>query len=209
MPNFILICRVSRKTGNTFVFKISRLPMDLKISSWTFFNSPFHVDFKNIPDFIIWLKVDQDIVKILQGTLLKSWHFWFSTGLSTWVLWITHQHSWLSWELMSTHEHSWVLMSSHEHSWAFRSTSELSWPLISTQEHSWVWCHGNRSVHECYRCHVIMPMNVHEYPWVLIAALGWSWVAMSRVLIAAFEYSWVFMNANECSCVLLISHECF
>ena len=127
---------------------------------------------------------------------------------------------------MSTHKHSWVLMSSHENSWAFRSTPELLWALSSTHEHSWVWCHGNRSAHECYRRYVSMLMNAHECPWVLIAALGWSWAAMSRVLIVACEYSWawlqsarrthelswchgtivIVMNANECSCVLMIAH---
>ena len=130
---------------------------------------------------------------------------------------------------MSTHKHSWVLMSSHENSWAFRSTPELLWALSSTHEHSWVWCHGNRSAHECYRRYVSMLMNAHECPWVLIAALGWSWAAMSRVLIVACEYSWawlqsarrthelswchgtivIVMNANECSCVLMIAHGCF
>ena len=102
--------RVSRKTGNAFVFWISRLPRGLEISSWTFFNSPFHVDFKSIRDFIIWLNLDQDIVKIRQGTLLKSWHFWFSTGSSTWALWITHQHSWA---ILRVHEHSWALIGTH------------------------------------------------------------------------------------------------
>ena len=36
-----------------FWFIISRLPRGLKIPSWTFFNSPFCVDFKDIHFFII------------------------------------------------------------------------------------------------------------------------------------------------------------
>ena len=95
---------------NAFVFWISRLPRGLKISSWTFLNSPFHVDFQNIHDFIIWLNLEQDIVKILQETFLKSWHFWFSTGSNTWALWITHQHSWA---LLRAQEHSWVPIVTH------------------------------------------------------------------------------------------------
>ena len=46
--------RVSGKTVNTFVFRISRLPRGLEIPSWTFFNSPFSVDSKNIHFVIIW-----------------------------------------------------------------------------------------------------------------------------------------------------------
>ena len=47
------IYRVSSKTRSTFVFRISRLPLSLEISSWTFLNSPFRVDFKNVLFFII------------------------------------------------------------------------------------------------------------------------------------------------------------
>ena len=47
------IYRVSTKTVYTFVFRISRLPRGVEISSWTFFNSPFRVDSENIQFFII------------------------------------------------------------------------------------------------------------------------------------------------------------
>ena len=50
-PKFFLdqhFYRVSSKTVVTFVFWISRLPRGLKIPYWTFFNSPFRVDFRNI-----------------------------------------------------------------------------------------------------------------------------------------------------------------
>ena len=40
--------RVSTKTVYTFVYWISRLPTGLEIPSWTFFNSPFCLDFRNI-----------------------------------------------------------------------------------------------------------------------------------------------------------------
>ena len=48
-----LTYRVSRNIVPTFVFLISRPPEHLEISSWTFFNSPFHVDFKTIQFVII------------------------------------------------------------------------------------------------------------------------------------------------------------
>ena len=64
--------KVSLNIFTLVFFSISWLPRGLEISSGTFFNSPFDVDFKDIRDFIIWLNLDQDIVKILQRTLLKS-----------------------------------------------------------------------------------------------------------------------------------------
>ena len=182
--------RVSRKTGNAFVFWISRLPRGLKISSWTFFNSPFHVDFKNIRDFIIWLKLDQDIVKILQGTLLKSWHFLFCNESSTRALWITHQHSWA---LLRVHWHSWVLMGTHELSWEFRMNP---WAIMSTHEHSLA-----------FMTMTMVPWH-HESSWVLLAlcshAHEYSQATMSTLLMAAHDHpraamsthghSWAFMS---------------
>ena len=55
-----------------FWFWISRLPWGLEIPSWTFFNSPFRVDFKNIQFFIIRWNMDRDICKILHGGDFKS-----------------------------------------------------------------------------------------------------------------------------------------
>ena len=52
-----------------FFFLISRLPKDLEIPSWTFFNIPFRVNFKNIHFFIIQCNRDRDIGKILQFLL--------------------------------------------------------------------------------------------------------------------------------------------
>ena len=40
--------------GFDIKFDISRLQRGLEIPSWTFFNCPFRVDFKNIHFFIIW-----------------------------------------------------------------------------------------------------------------------------------------------------------
>ena len=60
---------VSRKTVPVFVF---RLLSGLEIPSWTFFNSHFRVDFKNVIFYIIWCNLDRDIGKILQGHHFKS-----------------------------------------------------------------------------------------------------------------------------------------
>ena len=67
VPLLRTIYRVSRKTLATFVFWISRLPRGLEIPYWTFFNSPFPVDFKNIYFFIIRWNMDRDISKIWLG----------------------------------------------------------------------------------------------------------------------------------------------
>ena len=70
-----LLCRsyrVSSKGVYAFVFRISRLLRGLEIPSWAIFNSPFCVDFENIQVFIIWLNLERDIGKILQGGDFKS-----------------------------------------------------------------------------------------------------------------------------------------
>ena len=63
--------RVSTKTVYTFVFRISWLPRGVEISSWTFFNSPFRVDFK-ISNFLlfgeIWTKI---LAKYYRENILK------------------------------------------------------------------------------------------------------------------------------------------
>ena len=64
--------RVSHNTVYTFVFWISWLPIGIEIPSWTFFNSPFRVDFENIHFFIIQWNLDRDIGKILWGDHIKS-----------------------------------------------------------------------------------------------------------------------------------------
>ena len=64
--------RVSLKTVPTFVLWISQLPWSLEIPSWTFFNSPFCVEFKNVHFYVIWLNLDRDIAKILGGSHFKS-----------------------------------------------------------------------------------------------------------------------------------------
>ena len=200
---------MSHKTGNAFIFWISRLPRGLKISSWTFFNSPFHVDFKNIRDFIICLKLDQDIVKILQGTLLKSWHFLFSNESSAWALWITHQHSWAllrvhehSWALMSTHEHSWVLMSSHEHSEALMSNQEHSWALISIHDD------GAMAPWALMSSPGTMLLNAHEYSQEAMSTHFYSWLLMTtQELLSAHESSGVLLSAHECSWSLRTANE--
>ena len=46
--------RVSQKKRPTLVLLISQLSSGLEIPSWTFFNSPFRVESKNVHIFIIW-----------------------------------------------------------------------------------------------------------------------------------------------------------
>ena len=57
--------RVSKKNRPTLVLQISQLSRGLEIPFWTFFNSPFHVEFKNVYIFIIWCYLDRNIAKIL------------------------------------------------------------------------------------------------------------------------------------------------
>ena len=46
--------RVSQKKRPTLVLLISQLSCGLEIPSWTFFNSPFRVESKNVDIFIVW-----------------------------------------------------------------------------------------------------------------------------------------------------------
>ena len=119
--------RVSRKTLDLFVFWISRLPRGLEIPSWTFFNSPFRVDFKNIQVFIIWSNPDWVIGKILQRGHFKNQHLWLLLNKVTGHSWALRSDNELLWVLMSTcgysgvlnsmlpwcHDCSWVLMRTH------------------------------------------------------------------------------------------------
>ena len=68
----IIYYRVSLKTVATFIYWISWLPRGLEIPSWTFFNSPFCVHFRNIQLFIIRWNMKRDIGKILLGEDFKS-----------------------------------------------------------------------------------------------------------------------------------------
>ena len=62
--------------ASTYVFWISWLPRGLKIASWTFFNSQFFVDFRNIYFFIIHRNMEGEIGKIQQRGPPKS-NFFF------------------------------------------------------------------------------------------------------------------------------------
>ena len=64
--------RVSHNIVYTFGLLFAWPPKHLKVSSWTFFNSPLHLDFKTIIFVIIWYNVDQDIAKILKGGHCKN-----------------------------------------------------------------------------------------------------------------------------------------
>ena len=68
MPSSAKSYRVSQKKHPTLVLLISQLQRDLGIPPWTFFNSPFRVEFKNVHFYIIWLNLDRDIAKILGGS---------------------------------------------------------------------------------------------------------------------------------------------
>ena len=57
---------VKKNPHLNFAMLISRLPSGLEIPSWTFFNSPFRVDFENVIFYIIWWILDWDIAKVLQ-----------------------------------------------------------------------------------------------------------------------------------------------
>ena len=48
------IYRLSHNIVPTFVLLISQPPKHLEVPSWTFFDSPFNVDFKTIQFVIIW-----------------------------------------------------------------------------------------------------------------------------------------------------------
>ena len=103
--------------------RISRLPRGLEIPSWTFFNSPFRVDFKNVHFYIIWWNLDWDIGKILQGHHFKS------------ILKFGIKH-------LSTHETQKALMSTPEHWWChgimLLSVPQCLWVLLNANECPWV-----------------------------------------------------------------------
>ena len=67
-----LIYRVSLKTVATFIFGISRLPMVLKIPSWTFLKSLFCVDLKNIRFFYCLMKSTLRYFQNTSGKAMKK-----------------------------------------------------------------------------------------------------------------------------------------
>ena len=101
---------IQKKTSYAFLW-ISRLPRGLETSSWTFFNSPFRVDFKNVHFYIIWWNLDWDIGKILQGHHFKSILFCLIMNEAL-------EHSKAP---MSTSEHSLALSSTYRQWWALKS----------------------------------------------------------------------------------------
>ena len=141
---------VSMKTVHSFVFWISWLPTGLEIPSSTYFNCPFHADFKSFHFFIICWNLDWNICEILQGGHFKSFIF----------CWIKH-------------------LNSHEHYWAVRSIYECSWALMGTQEQLSVCCHGNMSAIECRWVLMVVRHHAHEYLWLLMIAFVHSRVLMS------------------------------
>ena len=51
--NLVQLKGESKKPPMRFALRIFQLPWGLEIPSWTFFNSPFRVDFKNVHFYII------------------------------------------------------------------------------------------------------------------------------------------------------------
>ena len=162
---------MSTKTVSTFVFWISRLPKGPKISSWTFFNCPFCVDFKNIRFFIIWSNLGRS--------------FWKSTIFGHFGIKHLSLHE-LSASFMNTPEPQWLRLSTLEQSWTLMSTYEdcvmAPWVLISAHSNmvpfSWVLTRA---------LGVMAPGS-----WVLKAANDCIWVLMS-----AQGYWWMSMSAHE------------
>ena len=79
--------RVSSKTVYTFIFLISRPPRSLEILSWTFFNSSFRVDSKNIHVLCLagWPVSSLLLGYLVDGLTAKTGHLvvmvWNSDGL--------------------------------------------------------------------------------------------------------------------------------
>ena len=61
-------------------------PKQLKFPSWTFFNCPYHVDFKTIQFGIICWNFEWDIAKILKGSHFKNQYFMFITDSTPFTL---------------------------------------------------------------------------------------------------------------------------
>ena len=71
---------MSSSTVYAFWFLISRHSEGPESNGWTFFYSPFNVDFKNVLDFVIWPRLDWDIAKLLPDAKNKNQHFWSIIG---------------------------------------------------------------------------------------------------------------------------------
>ena len=127
---------------------------------WTFFNCPFHKDFKIIQFAIIWWDLDQDLAKILKGSHCKNQHFSFITESRTWTLRITQEYSGA---LKSTHEHSWVLVSTDKYG------SKALWVVMAP------W----HQAHKCSLALMIAVGTMVPCSWVLMATCECSWILMN------------------------------
>ena len=143
---------------------ISWLPSGLDIPSWTFFNSPFCIDFKTSQFVMIWWNFDRDIAKILKESHFKNQHLLFINESRTWTLRITQ-----------------------EYSGALKSTHEQSWALVSTDMYGakalWV---GMAPWHQAHKCSLLLMSAVGAMvpcSWVLMATYECSWILMN-----AYEY---------------------
>ena len=191
---------MSLKTVATFIYWISWLPGGLEISSWTFSNSPFCVDLKNIQFYIIWWNLDWDIVKILEGGHLKSQHFSLIVESFTLALMSNNEPLW---QFMTNYEHLLALIGTQEHSRVWfhgaMTTLESSWALMALwpQDHVWHWALMRAQkcpwalifIHECSCHHGAMHVSVH----------GWTWA-----FISIHEYSWAFMSTYKRPWALII-----
>ena len=181
-----------------FALWISRLPRGLEIPSWTFFNSPFRVDFKNVHFFIIWCKIDWDNGKTIRRGHFKTQHFLFILDQAfqhLWALMISHEPLCV---LICTYEHSWACISSQELPWALISMvlwhCEHSWALMSTQKRSFV--HMSTDDHDAKAHWALMRAHGEKAPYSLILRCdqGCLWMLMS-----AYYCSWVLISIDECS----------
>ena len=118
-----------KKRSNVW-HKIKPLPRGLQNLSWVFFNSPFHVHFRNIQDFIIWWNLDRDNGKIVEGSHFINQYFSFITVARKWPLRIPQEHHDCTWALMTTHGNSGALRSAYAWSWVLMGPDDSSWGIL-------------------------------------------------------------------------------
>ena len=162
---------MSQKKRPTLVLMISPLSRLLEIPSWTFFNSPFRVESKNVHIFIIWWYLDRDIAKILGCSHFDIQYFLFITESSKWSLRSDHEHPLA---LMSTHEQLWIwgdgTISDHKWSWhhysMFMKAPACLWMILVPRKPAPECSWAVMSTNECSKA----PMSAHERQWALNSA---------------------------------------
>ena len=143
--------RVSHNIVYTSVLLVSWPPKHVEVPSWTFFNSPFRVDFKTIKFFIIWWNFDRDIAKILKGSHFKNQHLLFINESKSWTLPITQ-------------EYSGALMSPYKHFLASLSIDDYGCKVLWVLKDPW---HHN---HECLLALMSAVCAMTPGSWMLMVA---------------------------------------